>query len=124
MGTHILEAGDVIKRRKGIFEHVGLFIGNNLVFHNTPEKGEHVSSFAEFSDGHEVTLLKTAGGKKNGVLERARNAINSPRPYNAFNNNCEHTVNRVFYGESKSPQLVVFCLLAVIVFGVILSAKS
>jgi len=94
--------GDVLSRRKGIVMHRGVALGNGLVLHNTPLEGEHISSEAEFSQGHRIFVNEIDDAHRRSVLERAER---SGGGYHLFDNNCEHTVTRVVTGEASSPQL-------------------
>lgn len=124
MTIHYLEPGDVIKRPKGIFEHQGIYLGNNRVFHNTPERGEHVSSLQEFANGHEVGLKWASNGNRGEILNSAYHAMSNLRKYDPVLNNCEHTVNRILKVTPKSPQLVGFGLFVLLVALLFVGSKS
>jgi cell wall-associated NlpC family hydrolase len=98
-----LRPGDVVARRKGPVMHKGVVMPDGRILHNSPGRGEHLSSFAEFSAGKRVRVIR--GGHQ---AFGARVFSAAPRPgqrYNPFTNNCEHTVSRVTHGRSESPQL-------------------
>lgn len=97
-----LLAGDVVARRKGLVMHKGVLLADGRVLHNTPGRGEHVSSFEEFRRGRRVYRVGAADGRR-GVRLPAGVAVG--RRYNLFTNNCEHTVSRVTEGRSHSQQL-------------------
>ena len=124
MSIHYLEPGDVVKRPKGVFEHQGIYLGNNRVFHNTPGKGEHVASFEEFADGHEVSLKFAPAGNRGEVLARVYQAIENPRGYDPVLNNCEHTVNRMLEGNPRSRQLAGVGLFALVLAILFIGSKS
>lgn len=124
MGTHYLEPGDIVKRPKGVFEHQGIYLGNDRVFHNTPGRGEHVSSLQEFSNGHPVSLKLAPKGNRAGLLARAYQAIEHPRGYDPILNNCEHTVNRILEGAPRSRQLAGVGLFALLVAILFIGSKS
>jgi hypothetical protein len=124
MGNHYLEAGDVVKRPKGIFEHQGIYLGNDRVFHNTPGRGEHVSSLQEFANGYPVSLKMAPSGNRSPLLARVYQAINNPRGYDPILNNCEHTVNRILEGTPRSRQLVGVGLFALLVAVLFVGSKS
>lgn len=95
--------GDVLSRRKGLVQHKGLALGDGRVLHNTPFRGEHITSEAEFSAGQRVHVERqsmTARERALSYAERSRTGS-----YNLITNNCEHTVNRLTDGRSHSPQL-------------------
>ena len=45
------EPGDILIRAKGLFDHMGIYLGNGMVLHNTPDKGVHTSSVEMFANG-------------------------------------------------------------------------
>jgi len=95
--------GDVIERRKGPVMHKGVVLPDGRVLHNTPRRGEHVSTLSEFAAGHRVYL-----SRRTCDASRARAWSAYPQAggsYNLFTNNCEHTVSRVAHGRAESPQL-------------------
>lgn len=95
--------GDVIARRKGVVLHIGVVLAPNEVLHNTPERGEHVSSLDEFAAGRRVRLVRAACTQSRARASTAR--PRAGRSYNLFTHNCEHTASRVVQGRSESPQL-------------------
>ncbi len=117
--TFFISPGDVLYRRKGLFfEHVGVYLGWNLVFQNTPKAGEHFVSLADFTQGHPYRVRRT-GVPQHLLNWRTQLRLQQPRRYNLLLNNCEHTASALTDGESWSPQLfaglvicglVAFCL--------------
>lgn len=83
--------------------HKGIVLEDGRVYHNTPLRGEHVSSFKKFCKNKRVDVQHLDDSLRRDAL----NAINSgcTRPYNPFTNNCEHTVSRAATGQGESPQL-------------------
>ncbi|NBC22867.1 MAG: hypothetical protein GVY21_05265 [Gammaproteobacteria bacterium] len=88
--------GDVVARRKGLVMHHGVVLADGRILHNTPRRGEHVSTLAEFGKGHRIYRVGSTG---------ARRAYSEGRRYNLFTNNCEHTVSRYTHGRPSSDQL-------------------
>jgi len=88
--------GDVVARRKGLVMHHGVVLADGRILHNTPRRGEHVSTLAEFAKGHRVYRVGSTG---------ARRPYSASRRYNLFTNNCEHTVSRYAEGRASSRQL-------------------
>ena len=119
--NYIPSIGDLLVRPKalGIVDHIGVAIGTDAVFHNTPERGEHVSSIAEFAAGKAVNAVPT-GAEPVSVLNRVHRALTKPKKYCPVSRNCEHSVTEVLSGIAKSPQLVgvlvIVAILAVILF--------
>jgi len=100
-------AGDVLSRRKGLVMHRGIALGDGRVLHNTPGRGEHISSEREFANGQRVRVESASYAERQRALAHAAyvEQRHSPRAYNLFGNNCEHTVHRANSGDARSPQL-------------------
>jgi len=98
--------GDLLFRPKFFgfmkLEHVGVVVPQNMVLHNTPERGEHVSTVQEFAAGQAVRVQKT-GSNSADVLSRANKVLADPKRYNPAFRNCEHTAFEVISGVAKSP---------------------
>lgn len=95
--------GDVLSRRKGPVMHRGIVLEDGRVLHNTPGRGEHISSLREFSNGRKVKVERRSWDQRSEALARASRW--RARPYHLLRNNCEHTVSRAGTGRSASPQL-------------------
>ena len=96
--------GDIVARRKGLVMHKGIALGGDRILHNTPLRGEHVSTEAEFRQGQRMHVRHQ---ERLARLRTLRGAEGQPRrSYNLFTNNCEHTVTRAATGKAESPQLV------------------
>ena len=95
--------GDVVSRRKGLVMHRGVVLSDGSILHNSPFRGEHVVSEAEFRDGKRLHVSHTECPRQRRFAAAARPSDSGS--YNLFTNNCEHTVNRAISGESSSPQL-------------------
>ena len=50
--------GDIVSRRKGMVMHRGIALGDGRVLHNTPFRGEHISSEEEFSAGRRLYVTR------------------------------------------------------------------
>ena len=100
--------GDIVSRRKGPVMHKGIALGDGQVFHNTPFRGEHVSTEREFRRGHRLHVERLDSTERQRVLQAARAA--SPHRYNLFANNCEHTVSRARTGVAGSQQFRAWAL--------------
>ncbi len=98
--------GDILFVDKYFFEHIGVYLGEGLVYHNKPSKGEHISDLEEFLNGNQIKrIAKLTPEKREEVLNNVREELENKRPYNIFENNCEHTVYRVIQRNPRSPQL-------------------
>ncbi len=96
--------GDVLSRRKGFVMHRGIALGDGRVLHNTPFRGEHISSETEFRGGQPMYVTRLDRGSRERALRHADETVGR-RAYSLLNNNCEHTVTRAIGGEAESPQL-------------------
>ncbi len=96
--------GDIVSRRKGIVMHRGIALGDGRVLHNTPFKGEHICSEAEFRDGRRLHVTRMDRTARQRALLHAE-LDTGGRRYSLLSNNCEHTVSRALGGEVESPQL-------------------
>ena len=99
-------AGDILSRRKGLVVHRGVALGDGRVLHNTPGRGEHISSEAEFANGHRVSVTRSSLDDRRRALHHAAHlGVRGGRAYDLLGNNCEHTVSRASSGDARSPQL-------------------
>ena len=100
--THWLP-GDIVARRKGFVMHQGVVLRDGKVLHNTPLRGEHVSTEADFRRGKPMRVRRLDQAQRSSALRYAEQG--ERRGYNVFTNNCEHTVTRAAGGPVESPQL-------------------
>ena len=96
------QPGDVLSRRKGLVMHRGIVLEDGSVLHNTPMKGQHISSLDEFRKGRRLYASNHSSELRTSTLDRVED---QHRGYNPFTNNCEHMVTRATNGKSSSPQL-------------------
>ena len=82
--------------------HRGIALDDGRVLHNTPFKGQHVSTFEDFSKGKRVYESRHSSELRRKTLERIDQ---EHQRYNPFTNNCEHMVTRATKGSATSPQL-------------------
>jgi hypothetical protein len=83
--------------------HRGVVLADGNILHNSPFRGEHVVSEAEFRAGKRLHISRTDCPHQRRF---AASAIpEEGRGYNLLTNNCEHTVSRAMSGEAESPQL-------------------
>lgn len=98
----------VVARPKlsGIGEHWGVLLPDGRVAHNTPERGEHLSTFLEFACGRDVRVVESVPASEHqGVVRRVRLMLVAPRPYRAMANNCEVFKNRLVGKSPESSQV-------------------
>jgi hypothetical protein len=110
-----LNVGDILTRPKlqGLIEHCGVVIGHDAVLHNTPERGEHLTSVREFSASQPMQVRPT-GINPQIVSARSYKILANPKRYDAVNRNCQHTVSEVVCGIAKSPLVLAAILIAII----------
>lgn len=95
--------GDVVSRRKGLVMHRGVVLADGSILHNSPFRGEHVVSEAEFREGKRLHVSRTDCPRQRRYGATAR--PDDRKGYNLLTNNCEHTVTRAMTGDARSPQL-------------------
>ena len=86
--------------------HQGVVLRDGKVLHNTPLRGEHVSTEAEFRRGKPMRVRRLHAAQRGNTLRYAEQG--ERRRYNLFTNNCEHTVSRAADGRAESPQLATW----------------
>jgi hypothetical protein len=103
-----LRVGDVVSRPKvvGVIDHYGIVVGFDRILHSTPERGEHVSSFAEFAFGQPVRLVSrtTSWAEAIEIVQRAGAILSKPATWSLINN-CEVTVAKAQGLPPHSKQL-------------------
>jgi hypothetical protein len=107
MNYRMLKIGDIVSRLKfpGV-RHVGVVVGPDAVCHNTPERGEHVSTIAEFAAGQEIAV-KHSGITPAVIIANAKRILANPKRYDAAVRNCEHTVSEILSGIAESSAVAV-----------------
>lgn len=101
----MLNVGDILSRPKFPFVHKGVYLGNGLVLHNSPARGEHVSGLEDFANNQPVSVSPLSTDRRPAAWRMVAATVADPKPYDAFANNCEHTVTRVTEGRKYSAQL-------------------
>lgn len=110
-----LSVGDFLLRPKLLgVTHVGVWMGGGAVFHNAPDRGEHISSVAEFAKGEPVRI-QPKNADPLTVVGRVRAKLSRPREYDPISNNCEHSANEVVTGHPFSDQLRAVVAIVVVI---------
>ena len=87
--------------------HQGIALDDGQVLHNTPRRGEHVSSMEDFRRGKALHARRLDETRRARALHHAHEAARGKaQRYHLFRNNCEHTVTRATTGKAESPQLM------------------
>lgn len=113
-----IPAGHLVSAPKWIFTHVGLSLGDGFVFHNNPERGEHVSSLADFGKGKPISLagqLEPFDFHK--AVQNLASVMKAPKAYHPTDNNCEQSLNRLLGRPAISPQLQFWALISALLAG-------
>ena len=104
--------------------HQGIALGDDRVLHNTPRRGEHISSMEDFRRGKQVRARRLGEAHRARALRHAGQAVDGDtRRYNLFKNNCEHTVTRATTGEATSRQLLAVGAGLVVGAAVLVAAR-
>lgn len=98
--------GSILRRQKigmPFITHYGLFTGNNRVIENNDVFGVREISLQEFVQGMTGELRYETLSYPGPAIAKAKGMIG--RPYDLFKFNCEHFVNIIKDGSSRSPQI-------------------
>lgn len=113
-----IPARHLISAPKGMVTHVGLSLGNGLVFHNNPDNGEHISDLASFHKGKPVSVGEQLSHFDfHQALANISTALKSPKAYHLTDNNCEQSLNRVLGRPASSPQLQFWTVATLLLAG-------
>lgn len=118
-----LVPGDVLLRWKEGVWHLGIYMGNGSVLHNSPGAGERATSYAEYADGKQVKAWQPDSTKRAEIMERAWQIIRNPRDYKHLTRNCEHTVYEAIEGKAKSPTVTAVLWVVGIGTAIYLTAR-
>ena len=114
--------GDIIRRPKGPVWHWGVWLPPG-VLHNTPERGEHISTLAKFRDGKPIEIIRPRNINRHEIIHRAQSIASHPSSYQCLWRNCEHTINQITVDEAYSPTVKKLALLMVVAVATYAAAK-
>lgn len=116
---HHFPVGSQLERAKGLglVRHVGIYLGDDQVFHNSPGRGEHISSLSDFAQNQPVRMTAGPSPAALQTVFRARQQATQPRPYSLLSWNCEHTARAVAGAPPESPQLQMWVALGLLYWG-------
>lgn len=106
--------GDLLYRQKGIFGHAGVYLGDMMVFHHSPESGAEVVSLSDYADGKDVHIVKSGSHNRQDLVAALEAILTTDSRYNPFTNNCEHLANTLLFGRHFSGQIQVGLISAAI----------
>ena len=113
----MLRPGDVIARPKSFgLQHLGMVMPNGI-FHNAPERGECLVTLEEFCAGRNFSIWTQPDSIRWAAVFRAQEMLLSPRSYNLFFWNCEHSVTFALTGNGESAQLQLCMTMAAVGSG-------
>ena len=116
------QQGQVLKIQYTGFKHYGIYVGNNMVIHNS-KKIHSVEEIAleAFSDNRNVQLSSIKTENPELAIQTARKYLGLP--YNLFAENCEHFV-RTSCGLVKESTQVQKYLISAIGVGALLKSDN
>ena len=76
------QVGSELSVPEKFYKHVGVYVGDNRVFHNSPECGEVLTSVSEFAKGREINVTKQGVNDISGFFSRLRQSMCNPKNYN------------------------------------------
>ena len=117
-----LKFGDLLQCRKGIIDHVGVYLGNERVLNNQTSRGITITSIEQFAGGKEIRVVSTNSDNQPLLVNRLAEIYSSDTKYNLITNNCEHLANYIVNGQKFSPQIQVAVLGTL--FGGILNSQT
>jgi hypothetical protein len=110
-----LQSGDVLVRNKsafGFIDHYGLYIGNESVIDNHPDRGVSLISLNSFLSGRKLERIARFQGNlysRSLVVRKAQSMLGVSYHLTKFN--CEHFVNIVWDAGRKSQQVATASIL-------------
>lgn len=92
-----LNVGDVLLRQKTAVMHIGVYVGDNMVFDNAPGRGESLVEFEHFSKNNPVYAIPTHLPAE-VVQKKVKEILRNPKKYHLFRQNCEHSARHLLGG--------------------------
>lgn len=116
MNTEKIAIGDKLYRTKFCVEHVGTYIGNGWVLHNSPSFNVQVSRIDEFALGKDVKVIhsKLTSDEQAKLLLKVGAILKTKEKYHVLSFNCEHLATKLALDKSHSEQLQVASTLAML----------
>lgn len=114
MDTNI-KLGFLLYRNKGFVEHVGVYLGQNQVLHNSPSGNIEIINLETYADGKAVKVIETGEHDHTILQQRLTQILTQGGPYHVIANNCEHIAHFLIFGRKSSPQIQAALVGAVIV---------
>lgn len=112
------ESGDIISVNRGLYRHMGVYVGDNQVIHFAAEPTKEIdpstavvkqTSLEEFLRGDPLEIqkpLKQKSFSRKATVFRAKSALGEMKgQYHLSWNNCEHFAYWCKYGRKRSKQV-------------------
>jgi len=123
MNTKIdINIGDLLYRSKGFVQHVGIYLGNNTVIHNSPDGDIQEVSFECFAENKDVKVEKVELESISVLTNQLEIMRYSTEKYSVMNNNCEQFARKLIGMRPTSPQ--VTAVVAGAVLGALVSVVA
>lgn len=100
-----LNIGDLVYRSKSLVQHVGVYLGNNTVIHNSPDGDIQEVSFEDFAENKKVKIEKVELTNISILTEKLEVMRYSTSKYSVMNNNCEQFARELLGMRVTSPQV-------------------
>jgi hypothetical protein len=100
-----LKIGSLLLRKKGIFEHTAIYLGQGRVVHTTPETGVDIVSYEQFANNQHVNVIHVEHLDVETLSLRLEEIFAEDRRYCLISKNCQHIAHYLINGTSKSSQL-------------------
>ena len=100
-----INIGDLLYRSKGLVQHVGVYLGDNIVIHNSPIAGIQEVSFEVFSESKVVKIERVELKSISILIEQLEIMRCSTMKYSVLGNNCEKFARELLGKRPCSPQI-------------------
>jgi len=115
---HNLKIGSLLLRKKGIFDHTAIYLGQGRVVHTIPETGVDIVNYEEFANNQHVNVIHVEHLDVETLSLRLEEIFSGDTRYCLISKNCQHIAHYLINGTSKSSQLN--CTVAGAALGVFL----
>lgn len=106
------------------YTHVGVYLGNDQVFHNHWRNGAEIISLREFANGKSFAVLSQGAVNIAALYQRAQHLLSLRRAYDVLRYNCEHAASFVREGVPSSPQILFYGAVSLIAMGIGLASAK
>lgn len=109
-----LNIGDLLYRSKSLVQHVGVYLGNNTVIHNSPDGDIQEVSFEDFAENKDVKIEKVVLENISILTNQLEIMRYSTATYSVTHNNCEQFARKLLGMRPTSPQVTAVATGAVL----------